>query len=92
MSERMIFGGAVMTSALVSGSAQIVVRAVRARGHAAIAAAPPAAGAPPVMATVARDLLLELGRDLLGVRVTAGSAPACRRRSRAAYRGARPAP
>jgi hypothetical protein len=51
MSERMTFCGAVMISALVSGSAQIVVE------RSALAATPPpwppAAGGPPVIATVA---------------------------------------
>ena len=71
ISERMIFGGAVMTSALVSGSAQIVVE------RSALAATPPPPRRPrparrAVMATVALICSLSLVGELLGVRVTAG--------------------
>ena len=69
MTERMIFGGAVMTSALVCGSAQMVTllspppRPARRRSRRA---------PPPAAATVARcpgSARLQLGGDLLGVGV-----------------------
>ena len=60
LSERMIFAGAVITSALVSGSAQIVVDLSALAATPPPPAAPPAAGGPPVMATVALICSLSL--------------------------------
>ena len=81
ISERMVFGGAVMTSALVSGSAQIVTDLSAPPAAAAAAAAPGCAAAD------ATRLLLQLARELFRVGVIAGSGPAYRRRLRAACRG-----
>ena len=60
MIERMIFGGAVMTSALVSGSAQIVVLRSALRRAPSGRRRPRRAGAGRVMATVALICSLSL--------------------------------
>ena len=62
ISERIVLGGAVMTSALVSGSAQMVVLLVGDRRRRR-------AGGAPAAAAGAGDLFLELGGDLLGIGV-----------------------
>ena len=91
LSERMTLAGAVITSALVSGSAQMVVE------RSALAPTPPPPAAPPRRCAArdghgGADLFLELGGDLFRVGELQVDAPACRRRFRAACRGARPAP
>ena len=71
MTERMIFGGAVTTSALVCGSAQIVMllvdRRLRLAGRGRRAAA--RAGARGCGRDDALDLFAQLAGDLLGIGV-----------------------
>ena len=68
ISARMILGGAVMTSALFAGSAQIMAFfSACASGEAAAPAAPPAL--PPVAAAMPVICSLSFGGDLFGVRV-----------------------
>ena len=63
----MTLAGAVMTSALVSGSAQMVVERSALAADAAGGRRRRPRGAPPVMATVAADLFFQLGGDLFRV-------------------------
>ena len=77
-----------MTSALLAGSAQMMVL-FRPAPEAGVCA--PRRRRRLDRLRCARDLLLELRRDLFGVGVAAGSAPGCRRRSAAGYPDARSA-